>query len=226
MTDELFNEFFLNREFRAREALKFGFFKIGNDFAFTKNIFDEQFKFVFRVSKNGAISDELIEVEFGEKYGLHLVSGATGGFVSAVRKAYVEVLKNVSENCFALDVFKGSQVKKIIAHIEKKYGDSCEHLWAKSPENAIFRRQDNRKWYAVLITLSKRKLGIDSDELVNVMNLRIKPPELSKIVDGKKFFPAFHMNKSRWITIILDGSVNLKTIYKFIENSRVLALRK
>lgn len=29
-------------------------------------------------------------------------------------------------------------------------GDAPEYLWAKFPNHAVFRRKDNRKWYALV----------------------------------------------------------------------------
>lgn len=40
-----------------------------------------------------------------------------------------------------------------------KLREELEFLWPKSPDNAIFRRPDNKKWYAVLLTVQKEKLG-------------------------------------------------------------------
>lgn len=35
--------------------------------------------------------------------------------------------------------------------------------------------------------------------------------------------PAYHMNKTRWITVILDGSVSTREIYRLIDASYELA---
>ncbi|WP_420896713.1 MmcQ/YjbR family DNA-binding protein [Faecalitalea cylindroides] len=39
------------------------------------------------------------------------------------------------------------------------------------------------------------------------------------MVDHKKYYPGWHMNKKYWYTIILDGSISLKDIYKCIDES-------
>ena len=43
--------------------------------------------------------------------------------------------------------------------------------------------------------------------------------KVEKIVDHKKYYPGWHMNKKYWYTIILDGSISLKDIYKCIDES-------
>jgi len=98
-----------------------------------------------------------------------------------------------------------------------------EFLWEKSPKNAVVRRKSSKKWYAVILTVSKRKLNLDSDEIIEVINLHNIVEEIKKLIDNKKYFPAYHMNKKYWCTICLDGTVEVKEIYKLIDISYELA---
>ena len=113
----------------------------------------------------------------------------------------------------------------IIEYVRKKYGDELEFLWEKFPDNAIWRRKDNKKWYGALLTVSKRKLGIDSDEIIEIIDLRMKPEDIEKRVDMKKYFPGYHMNKKHWITICLDKTVPYEEICSRIDESYVLAVK-
>ena len=54
-------------------------------------------------------------------------------------------------------------------------------------------------------------------------NLHNNQEEIEKLKDNKKYFPAYHMNKKHWCTICLDGTVELKEIYKLIDISYELA---
>ena len=47
--------------------------------------------------------------------------------------------------------------------------------------------------------------------------------EIEKLIDNKRYFPAYHMNKKYWCTICLDGTVELEEIYKLIDISYELA---
>ena len=62
--------------------------------------------------------------------------------------------------------------------------------------------------------------------MVEILDLRANPDEVDSIVDNKKYFPGYHMNKKHWITIILDGSVPEKELYKKIDISYSLAVKK
>lgn len=116
---------------------------------------------------------------------------------------------------------KANYPKRQIAYIRDTYGDALEYLWQKFPDNAVVRRKDNRKWYAVLLTVSRRRLGFDSDERVEIIDLRMPPEEIEKQVDGVRLLPGYHMNKKHWVTVCLDGSVSFAEICRKIDEATV-----
>ena len=87
----------------------------------------------------------------------------------------------------------------------------------------MWRRKDNKKWYGTILTISRRKLGLKSDEMIEIIDLRYPPDELEKLLDGKNYFPGWHMNKKHWYTMILDGSIALDEICRKIDQSYLLA---
>ncbi|MBD5583515.1 MAG: hypothetical protein HDQ88_00290, partial [Clostridia bacterium] len=111
----------------------------------------------------------------------------------------------------------------IINYVKEKYDDELQFLWRTFPSNAVWRRKDNAKWYGALLILSKRKLGIESDEVTDIIDLRIDPDVLPSVVDGKRYFPGYHMNKKSWFTICLDGSVPFEEICTWLDKSYDLA---
>ena len=116
-------------------------------------------------------------------------------------------------------------VEAIKAYILKEFFIKPEHPWAKTPGNAVFRCQGNGKWFAVLIKdVKKRSLPIDGDGTVDVLNLK-RDPRMS-VVDHVGVFPAYHMNKEHWISVLLDGSVPMEQIQSLIAFSYELVSRK
>ncbi len=129
------------------------------------------------------------------------------------------MLQDILDQWYYQSLFMSEQAQNIIEYVRKTYGDELEFLWDKYPRNAIFRHQENKKWYGAMLSVSKRKLGISSDEIVEILDLRNSFEKVEKIVDHKKYYPGWHMNKKYWYTIILDGSISLKDIYKCIDES-------
>ena len=134
-----------------------------------------------------------------------------------------EVLQDIADKCYETEIFKSKQALEIISYIRQKYGDELEFLWERLSDNAVWRRKDNDKWYGVLLSLPRRKLGIKSDEIVEIIDLKGEPEALKSLIDNKHYYPGWHMNKKHWYTIILDGSVSLDEICHRIDASYLLA---
>ena len=120
-------------------------------------------------------------------------------------------------------VFREDNAKKILQYASEQYGDEPEYLWEQYPEYAVLRRKDSRKWYALLMNIPCKRLGIDCDGMVEVVDLRFDVDELPNKIDNARYFAGYHMNKKHWITILLDGSVPLEEILGYVDESYALA---
>lgn len=116
---------------------------------------------------------------------------------------------------------KVSQAQDVIAHIEETYESFAEYLF-ESSDTAVFRKGERKKWFAVVMHISKKTLGLQGDEKVDVLNVKLNPDEIALLVDYKGYFPAYHMNKKHWCTIVLDNTIELSEIFYRIEQSYYL----
>lgn len=116
--------------------------------------------------------------------------------------------------------------RKIMRYIANKYDTPLEFLWKKFPDNAVYRRKDNQKWYAAILTVEKNKIGLDGDGKIEIIDLKMDPTKLEEIIDHKKYFPGYHMNKKYWYTICLDGSIGKDELFHRIDTSYELAKKK
>ena len=207
------------------KLLAFGFERNCDAYRYSTPLQDSGFVLTVTVTGD-EISVWVTDPESGEPYTLHLSEEAEGAFVGGVRKEYERVLTEIERNCFESDRFKSSQAKELIAYIRKTYGDTPEFLWEKFPDNAVFRRKDNQKWYGALLTVAKEKLGIPESGKAEIIDLRIPPEQMESTVDGKRFFPGYHMNKKHWYTVTLDGSVCTEELCGRIDQSYRIAGKK
>ncbi len=211
-----------NRKLNREKLLSFGFEKSDSGYIYHTHLVEGQMTLTVVIDEEGTIYTHVVDGS-GDEYVLHRVAGVAGSFVGQVKSEYEAVLKEISEKCFDPDVFKSEQAKVVIAYVRDTYGDELEYLWQKFPDNAVVRRKDNQKWYAAFLTVSRRKLGLHSDETTEILDLRIQPEEMESAVDHIRFFPGYHMNKKHWITICLDGSVSIEEIRRRIDESYLLA---
>lgn len=220
------NTIFKNKKMNIEGLLSFGFEEKENGYAYSVDIMGGQFEMTVFITYDEQVSTKIIDKATNDEYVLHKIPSSCGEFVGAVKAEYEAVLKNIADKCFETDVFKGEYAKNVISYIREKYRDELEFLWERFSDNAVVRRKDNRKWYAILLILSKKKLGLPYDEIIDILDLRADPEEIESIVDNKKYFRGYHMNKKHWITICLDGSVPIEEIYKRIDKSYEIAEKR
>lgn len=214
-----------NKSINYSKLLDYGFQKKGKEYIYIAKIYNDQFQMIVIFSKESNTS-KLIDIISGDEYVLVDIQDSTGEFVGKVRVEYENKLKDIIEKCTTPNVFKSNQAKKIIKYIREKYDDELEFLWEKYDNNAIWRNKTNDKWYGLLLTVSKRKLGIDSDDIIEIIDLRYQKENVDEIINGKNIYPGYHMNKKSWITIILDDSIAIDEIYDLIDNSYELSSLK
>ena len=112
-----------------------------------------------------------------------------------------------------------SQRGRITRYIQDTFGTEAEYLWADSPGNAVFRHPASKKWYAAMMHVLPEKLGLPSGEALDVMDIKCDAIMIGSLLSAKGFFPAYHMNKNHWISIVLDGSVSDDQIIPLLELS-------
>lgn len=61
------------------------------------------------------------------------------------------------------------------------------------------------------------------DSVIEILDVRCAPDMIDFVVDKQKIFPGWHMNKRHWITIVLDGRMDIRQIYSLLDNSYALA---
>jgi len=216
-----------NRKIKFEQLISFWFSEGKNAYTYSTSLVDGQFEMIVTVTKEGDASAEIIDTFSREPYVLYRVSDVQGEFVGRVREESKGILTAIADVCFEPDIFKSEQAGQVIRYVREKYRDELQFLWKRFPNNAIYRRMDNAKWYAALLTVQKTKLGLNGDETVEIIDLRGKPADIEALLDnGEKYLPGYHMNKKHWFSICLNGSVPVEEIFHRIDASFVLAAKR
>lgn len=114
----------------------------------------------------------------------------------------------------------------VLNWVEQTYGTKPESLWAKYPEDVVLRHESNKKWYAVFMTVKRSALGLEGEEPVDIIDVKCDTLEIDFLAQQKGFFHGYHMNKNHWLTILLDGTVELETVCGLIDQSFALTAPK
>lgn len=91
-----------------------------------------------------------------------------------------------------------------LSHCLNTCGASPDDPFDEDFETAVLRHVDNRKWYAIVMRVSLRKFGFDSDEVIDVVNLKLPVEMFGSFSAAEGIYLAYHMNKLHWISVFLS----------------------
>ena len=97
------------------------------------------------------------------------------------------------------------------------YGTAADYPFDEDFETAVLRHTGSRKWYALVMRISRRKVGIDSDEVVDVVNLKLPLEMFGSFGAADGVYPAYHMNKLHWISVLLPDAAD--DLVEFLVNA-------
>lgn len=112
-----------------------------------------------------------------------------------------------------------SQRERLFVYLQEHYNSQPEYLWENTPDAAVFRHPASRKWYALFMEVPVGRIGLVGETLVPILNVKCDPILVGALRAEPGFFPAYHMNKSTWITVLLDGSVPDDQVIPLLEDS-------
>lgn len=108
---------------------------------------------------------------------------------------------------------------RLIELIEKEYGVLPERPWQRDPRSMTFNSPENNKWFALIMPVNLKSLGLDGEGEMWIVNLKASE-DFGLISMGMQGIrPAYHMNKRHWITVYLDGSVQMPMIKQLLDMS-------
>ena len=91
--------------------------------------------------------------------------------------------------------------QELFTWIRQQYGTEPEYPW--HDWNAVLRHNDNNKWYGVVLEVSADKLGLPEAGIIDVLNVKSDPLLIGSLRGQDGYFPAYHMNKEKWLSIQL-----------------------
>lgn len=218
----MFEDIFRNKKFNKEKMAVYGFSEKDGKWQYETDILNDTFRLFVFAEEDGNIDTELIETENGEPYVLYKTN-ASGTYVGEVRTIIRKVLADIADACCDQSVFKTNQAQMAIEYVRWKYGDELEFLWEKFPDNAVWRRKDNKKWYSAILTVKGKKIGLDTDKIVEIIDLRMDAGQKELVLSREHYYPGWHMNKSSWYTLVLDGGIPDEEIKLRIAESYELA---
>ena len=109
--------------------------------------------------------------------------------------------------------------QELIEFIFDEYSVEPDYPFPMDDVTCVFRHIDNRKWFGIAMVVPYRTIGISREGNVDILNVKCDPIMTGSLRGKPGFRPAYHMNKDRWITILLDGSARKEDIAVLLDMS-------
>ena len=200
----------------SKEQLKgFGFKEEADKLVYKKEILDSNF-LIEIVFANNQLTIEVYDLEFDEIYSLFSVDSAVGETVQNI----IESVEKILSSILGLADKSEKISSEVIDYCNNKYGENHVNPFKKHPDILALVNEKN-KWYALFLDVDYNKLNKNTDITTKVKILNVKYPanKILEIIDNKNMFPAYHMNKKHWISIVIDKNIKLETIKELIDIS-------
>ena len=96
--------------------------------------------------------------------------------------------------------------QELIDYIFDAHSVEPDYPFPRDDVSCVFRHIVSRKWFAISMNIPYRTLGIRKPGNTDILNVKCDPMVIGSLRGKPGFLPAYHMNKDKWITLLLDGS--------------------
>lgn len=110
--------------------------------------------------------------------------------------------------------------EEIFRYVKDQYKTEPDYPFSTAPTYAVLRHGDNRKWFALIMDIPLEKLGLKSTARTDIINVKLGDPMLvDMLVRQPGYFYGYHISRSNWVSVLLDGTVPFEEVYRWIDES-------
>lgn len=208
---------------------KYGWLKKGDSYVWDGKIMEGAFSVQLELTSGQAVTGHVVDLMNEEEYAALRSPARSGTYVSRVRAAYEQALREAAAQCFIPVYFASGQANRIAKVIEQAYGVKPDFPWKENPHRTtgVFRHPETAKWFGLVLYLPLNKIVRAAEPRpVNVMNLKIDPDQGGRLRRCEGIYEAYHMNHKLWITALLDDTLSDEFVLELIAESHRLTLGK
>ncbi len=213
---KLINDLFKKYKLEEEKLIEYGFVFNDGIYFYKKLINNNEFELIITI-KNKMIDGKLIDKDFNEEYEM-INSLSSSGFIEKLKKECEVILLDIRSNCYFKEDFIFDQSNEISNYIKEKYNANPEYLWNSEPGFGVFRNPNSNKWFGIIMNIKRNKITGNDNKEIEVLNLMLKD-KTEYYLNNKNIYPAYHMSKKNWVSIILDESLSNDEIINLVDIS-------
>ena len=107
----------------------------------------------------------------------------------------------------------------LIKYLQQEYICDVDYPWDKYPDYIIIRRRYNQKWFVGIFTVKGYQVGLETNELMDVVNLKCEIDLIPNLIHEKGIYPAYHMNKRHWISVDIERYEDIEKLKMIVDMS-------
>ena len=114
----------------------------------------------------------------------------------------------------------------LIKYLQQEYICDIDYPWEKYPDYVVIRRRDNQKWFAGIFAITGHKVGLDTNEPIDVVNLKCESDLIPTLIRESGIYSAYHMNKQHWISVDIERYEDIEKLKMLVDMSYRLVGKK
>ena len=111
-------------------------------------------------------------------------------------------------------------------YILSNFEATTDHSFEGDRTVTIFRRLDNNQRFAATKNVGCRSVNVERAGRIDILNVSVSPNLVATLREREGFRPAWRMNRNKWVTILLDGTVPDDEIRNYLDMSFKNARKK
>ena len=179
--------------------------------------------FLLRLTLDDSLHDEVLDLSTNESYTLYKLSSLSSGFAYSMKLNVETTIQELFPELHQNNPFSSPIFVYLEEAMMASFSEPSDNPFEEDGIR-IFRIKTNRKWYGVAMMIPAKKLGFDGDNEIFGLCVRVEKGSADRHIDHKLVFPAYHMNKSNWINLVLDGRLSNEETLGYLLRSRDIVL--
>lgn len=218
------NEIFKKYKPSYEKLIKYGFVKEGDVYHYEKNFMNGDFKVVVKIDKD-QVHGRVIDAFSNEEYLLLRVKDISN-YALEVKNRYEDILKDILKHCFIITPFISNQANRLVSFVKDEFNEEVDFPFSdeKIKSSGVFRSKLNNKWYGLIMNIQGIKLDKNIKGNIDVLNVKIPEDKLNDYLKKDGIYECYHMNKKKWVTVILNDTLSDEYVFDLLRQSRYLVV--
>lgn len=202
--------------YKEENLLAHGFQQGSSGYVRSYSLHQGEYSCQIQITKN-AMSILVHDVAADEEFLPFYVKHNQGAFVSEIRAEVNAIIEQLFDQCFTRCDVK----EQLLAYAQECFQTAPVYPW-KDLAHCVLKSSLHKKWYAIVMRIPYEALKIERQGSVDIVNVKADPQMITQLIDRQHYFPAYHMNKKHWITILLDRNTDMDKVKELLHNSYLL----